>query len=103
VTKSVASLATCSVNRVCFVRYEKLVTDPQSEIRRVAAFAGIEIRDDQLRKIASAISPNSVGKGRKELDADALFRIEPLIRKTMQSLEMWDSSPAAGLNRGLAA
>jgi hypothetical protein len=103
VNNSAAALAARPVNQVCFVRYEKFVAEPQREIRRVAAFAGIEICDEQLRRIASAISPNSIGKGRTELTADALWDIEPLIRQTTKSLELWDSWHGADTNRRLAA
>jgi hypothetical protein len=103
VTSAAAALEACRADQACFVRYEKLVADPQSEIRRITAFAGIEITDEQRRRIASAISPTNVGKWRNELDADTLLHIEPLIRPTMQSIGSWDSRRAANTNRKFAA
>lgn len=90
VRSAAAALAAYPLDQVCFVRYETLVGNPQREMRRVAGFAGIEMREEQLRRAASAMSPNSVGKGRNELNADSLSRIEPLIRHTMNSLENWN-------------
>jgi hypothetical protein len=103
VTSSTLSLAACPRGQVCFVRYETFVAQPRSEIRRVAEFTGIDMSDERLRRIASAISPNSVGKGRHELDADTISRIEPLIQETMRSLQSWDSTFAAGSKRKVAA
>jgi hypothetical protein len=103
VMNAAAALAACGADQVCFVRYERLVADPRSEIGRITAFAGVEIDDDQRRRIASAISPTNVGKWRNELDTDTLLQIEPLIRPTMQSIESWDSRPAANAHCKVAA
>jgi hypothetical protein len=103
VTKAAAALASCPLNQVCFVRYETLVGNPQREMRRVAGFAGIEMREEQLERAASAISPTSVGKGRGELNVESLSRIEPLVRQTMNSLESWNLHTTSDTNRKYAA
>jgi hypothetical protein len=103
VTIAAVDLAACRADQVCFVRYEKLVADPQSEIGRITAFAGIEMTAEQRREFASAVSPKNVGKWRSELDADMLLHIEPLIRPTMKSIESWDSRRAANTNHKFAA
>ena len=103
VRSSAAALAAYPPDQVCFVRYETLVGNPQREMRRVASFAGIEMREEQLRSATAAISPNSVGKGRSELNAESLSRIEPLIRQTMNLLEKWNLRTTTESNRKYAA
>ena len=103
VKSAAAALAAYPLDQVCFIRYETLVGNPQREMRRVAGFAGIEMREEQLERAAAAISPNSVGKGRNELGADSLSRIEPLIRETMNSLENWNLFTTTDSNREYAA
>jgi hypothetical protein len=103
VTSSAMSLAPCPRDQMCFVRYETFVAQPRSEIRRVVEFTGLDMSDELLRRVASAISSRSVGKGREELDAGTLARIEPLIQETMRSLVGWDSQIAADLKCKFAA
>jgi hypothetical protein len=103
VTNSAMSLGTCPTGQVCFVRYETFVAQPRSGIRRVVEFAGMEMGDERLRRVASAISCTNVGKGRNELDAGTLSRIEPLIQETMSSLKKWDSRAAVDSNCKFAA
>jgi hypothetical protein len=84
------SLAAMPVGRVCVVRYENLVGESAHELARIATFLGITPRTGQIDRIAASCTADSVGKWRRELDAEALKVIEPRIRQTMQVLGTWE-------------
>lgn len=84
VNKAEQDLRDISPERVLRVQYENFVTSPVEEFARVAQFIGQETPvgfDDKLR---GNVSASSVGKGRQQLGADGMARIEPLISETLQ-------------------
>ena len=71
-----------------FVRYERLVEDPRGEAARLADFLGV--RDPAARarcKAAAAHArPDSVGRWRRELSAEALAEVEAEAGLLLRSL-----------------
>lgn len=76
VEQSADALAELSDDRVLEVRYEDYVADPVAGTRQCLDFMGIGERLDRTR--VGQVMTSSVGKGREQLGADAVTRLETL-------------------------
>ena len=65
------------------VGYEDFVRNPEKELFSLAGFLGLEIDDILCREAVAAVTPRSIGKGRKALGAEAVRRLMPFIQDTM--------------------
>ena len=68
------------------VEYESFVTNPEGQLRRIMAFAGIEASDDQIAAAVSGVRADSVGKGRTSLDDEAAARLRELVGPMLKRL-----------------
>ena len=73
-------------DRLIRVKYEKFVSDPITEFKRICDFLDIDIEEEKVIELTRFISDKSVGKGRKELDFNEL-EIHKLISETLNDLE----------------
>jgi hypothetical protein len=70
--------------RVHQLRYEDIVTHPESELRRLGAFLDVDISEQKIRELAQHVSPKSIGNWKKELDQKTLSLILPLMCETLE-------------------
>lgn len=79
-------------NRVCRVRYEDLVTDPEREVRRILNF--LEMPEHAASAVdVSHVTAASVGKGSAVIPDDARRAIEPILQPLMSEFGYeWRSS-----------
>jgi hypothetical protein len=95
VVEAAQALGHMPADCVCYVRYEDFVSQPASELERIAAFLGITLQADTTQRIAARCSPDSISKWRNELDAETIKAIEPRIQRTMQTLGSWEAERLA--------
>jgi hypothetical protein len=86
-----------SVNRqrMLIISYEKLVTSPELEVKRICEFLDIEFTDDLLdvstnnssfiNDVGGGIYTTSIGRWRDGLDPHETWWIQTLARKTMRA------------------
>jgi hypothetical protein len=84
VDSSENDLTSIDPNRVMRIQYEKFVTNPQAEIKRVAKFLEKDFNPTVLDRVCSGISSRSVGKGRSSLSEQEINGIRPLISATLR-------------------
>jgi hypothetical protein len=65
------------------VGYESFVNQPEEQLHRITAFAGIEASDDQVGAAVTGVRADSVGKGRESLDDEAVERLRDLVGTTL--------------------
>jgi len=73
-------------DRVHRIRYEEVVADPATALDGLSAFAGVPTPDLSNHPAFAGITPLSVGKGRRDLGADGVERLRPIVRHTMERL-----------------
>lgn len=61
------------------VQYEDFVFDPESELRRVLDFVGLEASDATVKEAVADVSTGSLGKWRAALGEDTLARLQPIV------------------------
>lgn len=69
--------------RVCRLRYETFVENPEKELERICEFLKINLPKEDRGKVTGSISHSSVGKGVGELK-DQVSQISPLIESTLK-------------------
>jgi hypothetical protein len=89
VLQAAQSLAGMPSDRVCLVRYESFVEQPEIELRRIVKFLGYTPNPAQIERLAAKCSTGSVGKWRRDLGSATVHMIEPQIQRTMQALCAW--------------
>jgi len=83
VDRSAEALAAMPRERWVEVGYENLVRAPRTELERIVDTLGLSAADVDLDRASKGISPASVGKGRSQLGASWVDRLEPLIGDTL--------------------
>lgn len=80
-----AALALEDIPGECWigVEYEKFVTHPEQDLKDILDFLEIKDSNDLIANAISGVSPNSIGKGKKELGKEIISRLTPLIKDTM--------------------
>jgi hypothetical protein len=77
-------LAQMDTTRVQRVRYEDFVTDPAIELKKIARFLDVEVSEEEVLRLVAPVQKTSIGKWRKELAAETLQQIEPLLAATLE-------------------
>ncbi|MGP1273226.1 MAG: sulfotransferase [Phycisphaerales bacterium] len=82
-------------DRVLSFRYEDLMAEPESTMRRIVAFTGLSDADELVRFVTAEADPTRVNKWRAELTPDTLERVRPIMEPTLERLGYrWEESPA---------
>lgn len=71
--------------KVHTVYYEDLVTEPVAAISDLAGFLGADLSKERIQDLAEPVHAGSVGKGRDDLDADDLDRIEAIMADALET------------------
>lgn len=79
VESSRAAFRSMPEERVCTVRYEAFVRQPEQEMAGIARALGLEVPRAALAAAVADISARSVGKGRVQLGEETTERLLPLI------------------------
>ncbi|MCB1757200.1 MAG: sulfotransferase [Gammaproteobacteria bacterium] len=79
IEKSEQFLKTLPPERVYRIRYEDFVSAPEQEIDGVIRFIGKSANATDIKKLVSGISAGSIGKGRRQLSAEEIENLMPLI------------------------
>ena len=95
-------------DRYIEIRYEDLVTQPESEVKRVCDFLGIDFREEMItsllyvdsmrdvneidhhKNVKKEIFTQSIGKGRKKLNDTELEQLTDLVGTTLHKLKYDD-------------
>lgn len=72
--------------KVCTVRYEKFVRQPEEELARIIRFVELDMSGSSLAEAVTTVSSRSVGKGRQELGDALVCRLDPLIHDLQRQL-----------------
>ncbi|MFO7971893.1 MAG: sulfotransferase [Desulfobacterales bacterium] len=83
VDKAEEVLAEIPAERWTEVSYESFVKKPEEEFKRIAEFLGMRALSDSIARAVKGASPRSIGKGRRDLGAEAIDRLMPFIQQTM--------------------
>lgn len=86
VERTARGLAGVDQRRVLRVEYERLVADPPGEFTAIVRWLRAPVDERDCFAAAGPIRGNSVGRWRSELDADALCRLEPILRPSLEEL-----------------
>ncbi len=86
VNKALDALEQMHKEKVLYVKYETFVKNPAEEIKRILIFLHHSTSESHLHTIASKISANNVGKGKRSLSKDDFAKINKLISSTMHRL-----------------
>ncbi len=70
--------------KVCRVRYEKFVNQPENELARIFRFLRVTVPAAQISAAIKDVSADSIGKGRKALGAGEVAQLEMLIGETLK-------------------
>jgi hypothetical protein len=65
--------------KVCTVRYETFVRQPEQEMSRIAVSLGLDTSREALTAAVADVSARSIGKGRSQLGEETTERLMPLI------------------------
>jgi hypothetical protein len=84
VDKSERDLAELPESRVCKVKYEDFVQQPQAELARILDFMDVQATQQQIESAVDGVSGKSIGKGRSMLGQEEVERLEPLIGETLR-------------------
>ena len=79
--EALSELPEGKVLRVC---YENFVREPVTETEKILTFIGCEVPLTEIEKSVSAISSNSIGKGRNTLDKKELEQLEALVKGSLK-------------------
>jgi hypothetical protein len=91
VTASLRFTAALDADRVHQVRYESFLEEPESGLREVAAFLGLDLSDAELHALAAAVEPERALAFRGDPQLVRLYR-ERAHHPLMQRLEYGDLS-----------
>lgn len=80
------ALSKISPERVVRVRYEDLALEPRQELARVLDALAIDSHPGVVEEMSTMISPNSVGRGRREFSATQRRRLTKIIEPAMERL-----------------
>ena len=73
--------------KMSVVRYEDFVAAPQESLREICGFLAVRVQPGVAERVAAEVSSLSVGKGRRQLDAETVARISELTKPARQALE----------------
>ncbi|MFN3728933.1 MAG: sulfotransferase family protein [Fimbriimonadaceae bacterium] len=65
------------------LRYEDFVENPGRHVREIAAFLGQLVSEQDIDSAIKPVKKSSVGKGRNEIDAETMERVEVLLKPTL--------------------
>ncbi|MCF8036342.1 MAG: sulfotransferase [Desulfobacteraceae bacterium] len=83
VDKAADVLAEMPADRWIEVGYEDFVKDPETGLKEIFEFLGINTREDLIAKAVEGVSPRSIGKGRDQLGTEAIDRLGQLMEQTL--------------------
>ena len=66
-------------SRVLNLRYEKFVTNPLEELKRITGFLDTELSRDELEALIVNVTNKSIGKGRNSLSSEQREKVMPHI------------------------
>jgi hypothetical protein len=71
-------------DRVLKVAYEEFVSHPFEELSRILSFLDYSADIEQMKRVVTGVSANSLGKGRSELGPEAVYRLELLVGDSLK-------------------
>jgi hypothetical protein len=86
VNKAENFLGSIPKDKVVKVKYEDLISDPKTEVKRLVEFIGKSVSEQDLIGLTSNITASSIGKGRKQLGESEVNKLSGLIGKTLTRL-----------------
>ncbi|MFC2993570.1 sulfotransferase family protein [Halomonas tibetensis] len=79
-----AAFADMPPDQVTRVRYEDFVREPEAQLKRLLAFLGLDVPEEELSRAVAGVSSRSIGKGRASLEEGEVKRLEYLIGETLE-------------------
>jgi hypothetical protein len=83
VDKAAADLAEMPADRWTEVGYEDFVKAPETGLKELLEFLGINGGEELIAKAVEGVSPRSIGKGREQLGKEAVDRLGQLMEQTL--------------------
>lgn len=84
VEQSELALSKMPKGKVSRVSYETFVGSPEAELSRIISELGLKVDEGSVPFAVEGVSPNSIGKGRAELDANTIGSLKSLVGKTLR-------------------
>lgn len=80
-TKAFGSMESKKVLRI---KYEDFVSSPVSQLKLIAEFLGVDLKDGQASHMVSSVSDSSVGKWKNDLNAKTMEKIMHYIKPELK-------------------
>lgn len=87
VERALEDLTKLEPERVLHLRYEAFVAAPEDELARIGHFLGESWSQEQIQAAVAPVSRGSVGKGRRELDAEQQAVAEEVVKPLMAQID----------------
>ena len=84
INASERGLKTLEKDRFYRIRYEDFVRRPVDELSNILEFIGANCNKDHVEEAVRSVSTKSIGKGRSDLDSEAIELIRPIIQDEME-------------------
>ena len=88
-TKAFGSMKSKKVLRI---KYEDFVSSPVNQLKLIAEFLGVDLKDRQARHLVSSVSDSSVGKWKNDLDAKTMGKIMHYIKPELKEYGYLDKA-----------
>jgi hypothetical protein len=79
VEKATNSFLDMGDSKVCWIRYEDFVQEPEAYMRSIAAFIGVDPKGYDFENIQTVVDTGNVGKGHSNLTEEQINLIKPYI------------------------
>ena len=71
--------------RICRLKYETFVSNPETELARILSFLGISASEATIESAVQGVSTTGAGNWRTALDEATLANIPPIMNDTLKA------------------